>query len=84
MINENLSPSHTFIRTYDIDLHIPTIVKERKKLVYLKVISSGHTRMHTFLGRQIVLSLLKQQIFLEWLHRKNFTVISFEHQTKLE
>jgi hypothetical protein len=43
-----------------------------------------HTRVHTFVGRQIVLSLLKKQIFLKWLHRKNFTVILFEHQTNLE
>lgn len=46
MINEKLSPSHTFIHTYDIDLDIPTIVKERKKLVSFKVISSGHIRTY--------------------------------------
>jgi hypothetical protein len=61
----SFSPYLTF-RTLDIDLHIhgqETRDKERKKLAYFKVISSGRTHARTYIVRQIVLSLLKQQIF---------------------
>jgi hypothetical protein len=57
MINENLSLSHTFIRTFDIDLHIKTIDKERNKLVYFKVISSGHTHTHVSWSPDCVVTL---------------------------
>ena len=79
MINENLSPSHTFTRTFDIDLHIPTIDKERerKKLVDFKAISSGHTHTHALSHTYArvcwstdCVVTLKKTDFFKWLDRE--------------
>ena len=75
-------PVHSSIRTLDIDLHMEHWT-EKKEISLLQ----GYFKCtHTFLTRQIVLSLLKQQILFSssYIVRHKIDRHSFEHQIRID